>query len=129
MKKVQKKISSKYITVDLDEFQPGSRRKVLKNKLGIIKIKEIDDAEFKGYYFAERELIKIFKKDQKFTLNDLHLINKIFLGNIYEWAGKTRTVNISKGNFIFATTFGLIRLLPEFEKNVLFKNTPCQVRT
>jgi len=120
-----KKISTKYTSDNFDEFQPGSRKKVLKNKLGITKVREIKEAEFRGYLDTEKKLIKLFTSGQKFKLSDIHFINKLFLGNLYDWAGNIRTVNLSKGNFIFATTFALIKLLPDFEKNILAENTPC----
>lgn len=119
------KISTKYTSDNFDEFQPGSCKKVLKNKLGITKVKEIKEAEFRGYLDTEKNIIKLFTSTQKFNLNDIHFINKLFLGNLYDWAGNIRTVNLSKGDFIFATAFALIRLLPDFENNILAENTPC----
>ncbi len=121
-----KKISSKYKTNTESEFEPGSKKRILKNKLGIKKKLELDRIEIEAYMKAENYLIRNYNKDHRFSSKDIHLINRVFLGEIYEWAGKLRDVNVSKVNFMFASAFALPELMKEFEKNVLYINTPCQ---
>lgn len=48
-----------------------------------------------------------------------------WLGNIYEWAGQERAVNISKGGFMFALSAQLPKLLNEFDSKYLAQYTPC----
>lgn len=48
-----------------------------------------------------------------------------WLGNIYEWAGQERAVNISKGGFMFAPSAQLPKLLHEFGVKYLAQYTPC----
>ena len=48
-------------------------------------------------------------------------------GNIYEWAGKYRQVNLAKGDFNFATTYLIPDLMTEFEHRCLAVYTPCQM--
>lgn len=50
----------------------------------------------------------------------------MWLGDIYEWAGKYRTVNISKGDFSFAMAAQVPKLVEQFEKEQLVKYTPCK---
>jgi len=80
-----------------DEFYCYPESYVLKNKLNIT------DGE--ALKIAEREItaVKIaYIKDNpvrgKFDLNHLRDIHKEVFGDIFDWAGKLRTVNISKGN-------------------------------
>ena len=47
------------------------------------------------------------------------------LGDIYEWAGQYRNVNISKGAFHFAASAQVPKLMCEFEKGHLRTYTPC----
>lgn len=48
-----------------------------------------------------------------------------WLGNIHEWAGQERTVNISKGGFMFVPSAQLPKLLSEFNTKYLVHYTPC----
>lgn len=115
----------KYLSSGVDEFQPGSRDRVLKNKLGIVSARRMDKEEITGYINAERNIIDTFTKDQRLRVDDIHEIHRWFLGDIYAWAGTIRSVNISKGNFTFATAFALPQALRVFEDQILSKHTPC----
>lgn len=120
------RISTKYIADHLDEFEPGSRRRVLKNLLGLKTVRDIESAELVGYMKAERTLLSRFSADHSFTVADINLIHQMFLGSIYDWAGIFRDVNLSKGGFMFATVYAIPTLMREFENKVLHNNTPCQ---
>lgn len=115
------KISSIYQLNTESEFQQGTRNKILKNIPGVKKKSEIDKMEIEAYINAENKLIRRYDKDHRFDSDDIHYINKIFLGKIYDWAGKLRDVNISKGGFLFTSAFALPQALKEFEINVLKK--------
>lgn len=80
-----------------DTFYCYPNTNVLKNKLGIT-----DEAELKK---AEREITSLRTAQLlqnpmggTFDFNFLKKIHQFLFGDIYEWAGKTRNVNISKGN-------------------------------
>ncbi len=49
----------------------------------------------------------------------------MWLGNVYDWAGKARGVYISEGDFLFPFAGNLPGLLSEFERNYLAKWAPC----
>ena len=125
MKTSNKKISSKYTADYASEYQPGSNNRVLRNKLGITHTREIEDAELEGYINAERTKLSEFAIDQRISLEDIDHLHRLFLGNIYQWAGKYRTVNISKDGFPFASAHALPAAMKEFEKKILEPNTPC----
>lgn len=65
---------------------------------------------------------------QRFTAADIRLLHKRWLGEIYEWAGEYRQVNISKGDFPFAAAARVPALMAEFEKDILARYTPCNFK-
>ncbi|MFZ3072485.1 MAG: Fic family protein [Thermodesulfobacteriota bacterium] len=121
------KKAGRYETSGLTEnqFEPGSRGKVLKNLLGIKRKREMDRVEFTAQERALEELSGIYDRNHRFTAADVCKIHKIWLGKVYEWAGKYRHVNVSKENFPFAFAKEIPRLMAEFEKGPLEKYTPC----
>jgi cell filamentation protein len=127
MKKYQKKKTDRYDVSGLVEaqFEPGSRRRVLKNLLGIRSKREMDRMEGQEQLRALHELIKIYGKNHRFTAADICRIHKIWLKNIYPWAGKYRRVNLTKNNFTFAAARQIPRLMEELEKGPLRDFTPC----
>ena len=128
MKKYQKKISDRYDVSALAEaqFEPGSHRRVLKNLLGIRRKREMDRLEGLEQLRALREFIKIYGKSHRFAAADICRIHRIWLKNIYPWAGKYRRINLSKGNFTFAAATQVAKLMGELEKGPLRKFTPCR---
>jgi cell filamentation protein len=62
---------------------------------------------------------------RRLTVNDLRTWHRRWLGNVYAWAGQDRSVNISKGDFHFATAAQIPRLLADFERECLTNFTPC----
>ncbi len=107
------------------QFEPGSRGRVLKNKLGIRSKREMDRLEKQELLRTHEELIATYNKSHRFTASDICKIHKIWLGGIYEWAGKYRQVNISKRDFHFAAAAQVPKLINAFEKEPLSKFTPC----
>lgn len=123
----KKKVSQiKYAAEGVDDFQPGSRGKVLRNKLGITRIRDMEDAELAGYQKAERTLIRVYTARHKFTIGDIDYIHKLFLGDIYEWAATYRDVNLSKGGFPFAAAMAIPTAVRTFERKFLARYTPCR---
>ena len=107
------------------QFEPGSRGRVLKNKLGIKSKRLMDKVEREEQLRAIEKLSGIYDTNHRFTVANVCNIHKIWLENVYEWAGKYRQVNISKGNFHFAVAAHLPKLMNEFEEGILRKYTPC----
>lgn len=64
-----------------------------------------------------------------FTAADICEFHKVWLGDIYTWAGKYRQVNVSKDGFAFAAARYIPKLMQELEKGVLRKYTPCIFNT
>lgn len=95
----------------------GISKGVLKNKLGIKNKKQLDHAEtllLADTYTYFFELLH--QKKVKFDLSLVFHIHKYFLGTLYEWAGKVRTVNISKDDMLFAPVKYIDEALVGFSK-------------
>ena len=107
------------------QFEPGSNGLVLKNLLGMTSKRDMDDAEASGLERAMDVLIRTFGETHRFTATDLCDCHRIWLGNIYEWAGHFRRVNVSKDGFPFAAAAQVPVLMEQYERNVLRRCTPC----
>lgn len=107
------------------QFEPGSNDTVLRNKLGIADSDEMDRVETKALVKATDALFHEYAVDHKFSAGDTCHMHKVWLGDIYEWAGNYRSVNISKGDFSFAMATQVSKLMDQFEKDQLIKYTPC----
>lgn len=107
------------------EFEPGSRGRVLRNKLGIRSVREMAEAESEALLLAQRMAIEQTGENQRFSAVDICALHRLWLGPIYEWAGEYRSVNISKGGFPFASALQIARLMSELERGALADFTPC----
>lgn len=73
---------------------------VLKNKLNIKDAEELEKIE---YIFTGYRLAQLSQKDVNpiLSMDDYKEIHKFLFQDIYDWAGKYRTVDIHKGNTSF----------------------------
>lgn len=110
------------------QFEPGSHELVLKNRLGIKSAQEMDVAEARALEKAMSNFIGSYAEKHRFTAADLSALHKDWLGEIYDWAGKYRQVNISKDDFPFAAAAQVPKLMSLFERDVLQRNTPCNFK-
>jgi len=124
------KKNGRYDVSDLPEaqFEPGSNEQVLRNRLGIKSPKEMDDAEARALERAMVGLVGKYNESQQFTAADIRELHRRWLGEIYEWAGEYRQVNVSKGDFPFAAAARVPSLMEEFERDVLARHTPCNFK-
>jgi len=74
---------------------------ILRNKLGISSAKRLERAEMAASALREEELQR-HPVQGTFDLPHLQAIHKRLFSDIYDWAGKIRTVNLSKGSTRFA---------------------------
>ena len=107
------------------QYEPGSNDAVLKNKLGIISRDGMDKAEAGALVLATDALFHEYDAEHRFTAEDICHMHQVWLGDIYEWAGQYRSVNISKGEFSFAMAAQIPKLMQQFETDQLGKYTPC----
>ena len=110
------------------QFEPGSNEQVLKNRLGIISKQDMDEAEARALEKAMDQLVRMYDENHRFTAADICELHRIWLGEIYEWAGKYRQVNVSKDDFPFAAAGRVPALMAEFEQGALRHYTPCNFK-
>lgn len=110
------------------QFEPGSNEQVLKNRLAITSPQAMDDIEARALEQSVLEFVGTYDELHRFTAADICKIHKNWLGEIYDWAGAYRQVNISKGDFPFAAAALVPGLMAEFEKAVLARYTPCNFK-
>lgn len=101
---------------------------ILPNKLQLKTQAEVEQAELKGFLYAYTVLFDELSEKTKFNLKYIFKIHKLAFGKLYVFAGKPRTVNISKGGFAFPSAKFLEQSLDHFDKNVL-KELPAEYQT
>lgn len=101
------------ITSSEGEYQPSSGNKLLRNLPGITDPKEMSIVEtdlLKALY------LKVFSSfPEELTFEMLCQWHSAWLGNIYSWAGQTRTVDMAKPNMRFASPLQIPKLAKTFE--------------
>lgn len=107
------------------EFEPGSRGRVLRNRLGIRRATDMQFAESAALDAVQEWAIRRFDSAYCFTADDICELHRRWLGGIYDWAGDYRSVNIAKGGFMFAASDQVPRLMAEFGRKELASETPC----
>ncbi len=110
------------------EFEPGSRGRVLRNLAGIRLVREMARRESEALLATTQRLIDETTLEQRFTANDICRMHRLWLGGIYSWAGEFRSVNMTKGGFMFASAARVPALMQEFESGALQEYTPCRFR-
>ncbi len=109
------------------EFEPGSRGRVLCNLLGITSVGAIEREESEALLATTQQLIDEVTVDQRFTASDICGMHRRWLGRIYAWAGQYRSVNVAKGDFLFAAATQVPRLMQQLERGPLRQYTPCMM--
>jgi cell filamentation protein len=110
------------------EFEPGSRGRVLRNLIGVRSAREMARAESVALLInkATQRLIDQTRADQRFTATDICRMHRLWLEGIYSWAGRYRSINIAKGEFMFAAAMHVPKLMLELERGPLKRYTPCR---
>lgn len=105
------------ITGSEGEYQPGSDNKVLRNLPGITAPEEMNIAETD---LLEELYLQVFDNfPEELTFETLCQWHRAWLGNVYSWAGQSRTVDMSKPNIRFASPVQIPKLAEEFEAKYL----------
>ena len=103
------------------DFEQGSNGTVLKNKLGIVTEQDMIDAEEALLLQLYEHLFETDAHQESIMIETIQKWHRIWLGNVYAWAGEFRTVNMSKGGFQFAGALQLPKLAVSFEQRYLTK--------
>ena len=107
------------------EYQPGSNEQVLRNRQGITDLAVMVELETRLLLRLYERMMREQFPNQRLGVADLMGWHYQWLGNVYDWAGQLRSVNMSKDGFHFAAAMQIPRLLDEFERKYLHRHTPC----
>lgn len=91
----------------------------LPNKLGITNQEEINELELIGFLKAQEYAIDGLDIHTTFTNEYLYDLHRVAFGELYEFAGKLRTVNLSKDDFAFAPAMTLHNAMELFQQEYL----------
>jgi cell filamentation protein len=108
------------------EYEPGSRGRVLRNKLGIRSMRQMDQAEASALLEVQRRYLSTVTVQTKFTCEFIRRMHCDWLREIYEWAGRYRTVEVSKGTFTWPPAHLVSQNMEAFEAKKLRRLTPCR---
>jgi cell filamentation protein len=101
------------IPYDQGEFYPS--------KQGWLDPIKIASAEYDGFLKCELIMTSELCCETQFDIGYIQKIHLIALGDIYDFAGKWRDVNLSKGGFVFASAKFLPQTMQKFEDELLLK--------
>lgn len=96
------------------EYQPGSSRRVLVNKLAVNDPAHMDDIELTLLGDMQLKLLRDIEPSQCLTVQDLCNWHDEWLNSVYIWAGRFRTVNLEKNGYLFAAAQQIPRLMENF---------------
>jgi len=107
------------------QYQAGSNDMVLRNRLGITDPARMEELEFDLLVRLQEQLLEEIETSQMISVDDLCDWHRRWLGQIYEWAGSYRSVNMAKGDFLFAAAHLVPMLMQSYERDCLRRFTPC----
>jgi cell filamentation protein len=106
-------------------FEPGSRGLVLRNRKGITRKREMDRAEYEALITAQSAFLSQVTEETRFTASLLCEMHRVWLGELYSWAGRYRTVEMSKDGFTWPPAFRVAANMEILEREGLTRHTPC----
>ncbi|MEX2382020.1 MAG: Fic family protein [Opitutales bacterium] len=116
-------------TGDEEEFEPGSRGRVLKNRLSIKRKMAMDEAEVSALVRAQATYLDQITNATVFTADMICQMHYDWLGEIYPWAGTYRSVELSKGGFSWPPAFRVANNMARFEEQLLKPSTPFRAKS
>jgi cell filamentation protein len=97
-------------------------QQVLVNRPGITDLETLQIAEEAALASAYERLLREMKVDTPLTGELLRYIHGAIFGELFVWAGRWRTVNISKPGAVWPTAAFLDESMTTFEREVLLKH-------
>jgi cell filamentation protein len=107
-------------------FQPGSHRRVLANLKGITSKRMMDLAEYQALVLAQKQYYHTLTPMTRFTAALLCQMHQDWLGELYAWAGRYRTVELQKAKFAWPPAWRVAGDMKTFEQKILRCYTPCR---
>ena len=97
----------------------GEEGEILHNLLGLTDEEAIHNAEFEGFLTAEILFTENLTPKTKFTIKYICDIHRTALKELYSFAGHFRSVNVSKGGFVFPAGRFIPNNMRIFEEEIL----------
>lgn len=107
------------------ESESGSHGRVLRNKLGLRRKRDMDRAEYEALGRAQSYYLAQITPETVFTAALLSEMHRAWLGEIYEWAGQYRTVEMEKDGFRWPPAYRVAPNMDQLEQGLLRQHTPC----
>ena len=85
----------------------------------LLKLSDLEIIESNKLTELTKELILSLQKNHRFTEENIKKIHRKWLQDMYSLAGHYRTINMSKGGFIFTAAHLVPKLMQDFEKDIL----------
>jgi len=108
------------------EFEPGSNDTVLRNKLGITSSDEMALIEYEALVHVQEAYYSAITAETRFTERLIKRMHRDFLGRIYEWAGRYRSVELEKSGFQWPPAYLVAPNMRDFARCILAVRTPCR---
>jgi cell filamentation protein len=109
------------------EYQPGSGRRVLRNLLGITRKRRMDVVEYHNLAQVQAHYLRrVVTNDTRFTVEFLCQMHRDWLGSVYSWAGRYRSVELAKGAFQWPPAYLVAQNMERLELGLLRAHTPCR---
>lgn len=120
--------AARYVTASgpETEHEPGSRARVLRNLKGIRCKREMDQAEIDALARVQEAYLHRIGPDTTITPEIICRMHRDWLGGLYKWAGCYRTVDMSKGGFVWPPAVRVEQNMAFIEREVLRVKTPCR---
>ncbi|MBF0508549.1 MAG: Fic family protein [Deltaproteobacteria bacterium] len=110
---------------DADDPLFDQRRGVLKNKLGITDNEKLQDIEAQHLVEAYEQAALAYSERHVFAEQDIRYLHKLFLGQIYDWAGNYRSVDLSSEDIRYCHAAFITQNMQKFSDE-LSNMTPFQ---
>jgi cell filamentation protein len=108
------------------EYEPGSRRRVLRNLPGIRSPRQMDQAEYTALVAAQQAYLGKITADTAFSVDLICRMHQDWLSSLYAWAGRFRTVELSKAGFQWPPAHLVAANMQTIERETLRHLTPCR---
>lgn len=95
-------MSRYHVSSSEGQYEKNSGEQILANKLGSATSDEMDQAELVLLEQLDQSVFEEKFPEGQLSVTTLKSWHRRWLGNIYEWAGQERAVNIRKSGFMFA---------------------------
>src|SRR5437588_6625287 len=109
-----------------EQFEPGSNRTVLKNKLGITSPDAMAVAKTDALLDAQAGAVEWFEDTRRLSAEVVRRLHREWLGKIYDFAGEYRQVNMSKADILLCAAPYIADQMKQLETHLFAKFTPCK---